>query len=363
MLSLSHRPLPPRRSFLRRAPRRRTRLKENMTVCVAAICENGRKIVAATDWRLAFGGVASDASAGKMLWFGDWLFMYAGAPAQTNLIFEELRFKETLTRDSINDKVLEAYRKAKSKFCAHAVLSQYDLTMEEFRNDGLRMFGADLFKELSEAIDRQAAYFNEHLLIAGFGNAANAAHLFQVGIETSSPTLSAAAAIGSGAEVALSVLVNLKHARHSTLGDTLYAVAAAKFAAEMTEDDSVGQRTSMYVAWLRREGDAPEKPPGVFLMEEEVQMLRIIWEEHGRPKIPDAAAPPLWEIVKRVKNTRPGIAVPMDVGDMRLSFAANAYVQKQMNETTRQSDSQTLGDQRSPCDEECPRTDQNAPGD
>ncbi len=235
-----------------------------MTVCVAAICENGRKIVTASDWRLSFAGVASDATAGKMLWFGDWLFMYAGTPSQTNLIFEELRFKENLARNSINDDVLESYRKAKAKFCAHAILSPYDLTMDEFKKEGLKMFGSTVFRKLSDAIDRQGEYFNEHLLIAGFGGSPNAAHLFQVGPETSSPTLTGMGAIGSGAEVALSTLVNLKQARHSGLGETIYAVAAAKFSAEMTEDDSVGQQTSMFIAWKRSDKDVPDRPSREF---------------------------------------------------------------------------------------------------
>lgn len=279
-----------------------------MTVCVAAICENGRKIVAAVDWRLSYAGIASDSASGKMLWFGDWLFMYAGVPGQTNLIFEELRFKEKLNRESINDEVLTAYRKAKAKFCAHAILSPYDLSMEEFKAEGLKIFGAEVFARLADAIEKQGQYFNEHVLIAGFGDSENAAHLFQVGNETSSPTLTGLGAIGSGAEVALSTLVNLKQARHSTLGDTIYAVGAAKFASEMTEDDSVGQRTTIYVAWRRTENDPSEKPPGRFLDGDELSNLRSVWEKHGRPRQPEAASPILWEIVKRVKGLpKPGV--------------------------------------------------------
>ena len=276
-----------------------------MTVCVAALCENGRKIVSATDWRLSYGGVASDAAAGKMIWFGDWQFMYAGIPDQTNLIFEELRPRAKFDRASVNDAVLDAYRKAKARFCAHAILSQYDLTMEEFKKEGLKIFGEETFARLTQAIERHGAYFNEHLLIAGFGDSPNAAHLFQVGSDTSSPTLGGAAAIGSGAEIAMSTLVNLKQARYRSLGDTIYAVAAAKFSAEMADDDSIGPKTSIYISWKRTESDT-EKPPGEFLAPEEIDELRAVWEEHGRPKMPDAAAPPLWKIVKRIKGSKYG---------------------------------------------------------
>jgi hypothetical protein len=179
-------PKPPTRKFIRRPSGQR--IGSPMTVGIAAICENGRKVVVATDWRLSLAGVASDSSAGKMLWFGDWLFMYAGVPSQINLIFEELRLSERLDRKSINDQVLAAYRTAKSKFCAHAVLSSYDLTMEEFKTEGLKIFGEDVFGRLSNAIERHGEYFNEHLLVAGFGDSVNAAHLFQIDQGTSSPT-------------------------------------------------------------------------------------------------------------------------------------------------------------------------------
>ena len=130
----------------------------------------------------------------------------------------------------------------------------------------------------------------------------------------------------------MSTLINLKQARHSSLGDTLYAVASAKFSAEMTEDDSVGQRTTMFIAWRRGDNDAPEKPPGQFLDVDELTGLRSLWEEHGRPKMPEAAAPVLWEVVKRLKGVRPGVSVPLEVADIRLQFAANAYTRKYLED-------------------------------
>jgi hypothetical protein len=304
------------------------RLRRDVTVCIAAICENGRKIVTACDSRLSLAGIASDAFAGKMLWMHDWLFQYAGVPDQINLIFEEMRFGNKFDRVSLHDEVSAAYRRAKAKFCAHAVLSPYDLTMDEFKKEGLKIFGSDIFGQLSDAIQRQGEYFNEHLLVSGFGDAENAAHLFKISNDPSSPTLTGIAAIGSGAEIAISTLLNLGHARHSTLGDTLYEVAAAKFSAEMTEDRSVGTRTTMYVAWRKKEGDPSDKPPGEFITDEEIGDLRLAWEEYGKPRNPEAAAPLLWEIVKRVKGVGPGVGTPMEVGDFALSLKAHAHLHR-----------------------------------
>jgi hypothetical protein len=161
----------------------------------------------------------------------------------------------------------------------------------------------------------------------------------------------------------MSALMNLKQARHSTLGDTIYAVAAAKFASEMTEDDSVGQRTSMYVTWRRTDSDPPEKPPGRFLDDDELKELRAVWEEHGRPKMPDASLPTLWNIVRRIKGARPGVSVEMEPGDMQLSWAAVSYLQKQEREAAMRLASQTSEDRQSPCDEACPQKDQHRPAD
>ena len=50
-----------------------------MTVCIAAMCGGGRKIVSATDGLVTLGGITADILAGKLRWFGDWQIAYAGA--------------------------------------------------------------------------------------------------------------------------------------------------------------------------------------------------------------------------------------------------------------------------------------------
>lgn len=234
-----------------------------MTVCIAAICENGRKFVAATDRRLSFAGIATDLLPGKMFWFGgDWLFLYAGVPSRIELINEEMRKFPKFDRATVYETVTTSYRRAKAKFCAHAILAQYDLSMDEFKTDGLKMFGEETFSRLSEQIDSEATYFNEQLLAIGYGDNENAANIFEVGPTLASHALSGVAAIGSGAEVALANVLLLKQARHRQLSDTIYAVAAAKFAAEIAQESDVGNTTLMYVGWKRTETDQQDKPPG-----------------------------------------------------------------------------------------------------
>lgn len=102
--------------------------------------------------------------------------------------------------------------------------------------------------------------------------------------------LTSMAAIGSGGAVALSTLLTLGQSRDSSLSETLYRVAAAKFMSESSAGQYVGQRTAMYISWKRREGeDEPGKLAGVPVQPDQVDAVREAWERHGRPKIPDRA--------------------------------------------------------------------------
>jgi hypothetical protein len=74
-----------------------------------------------------------------------------------------------------------------------------------------------------------------------------------------SHALDGIAAIGSGADVAMSTMLVLGQNRGMTLEETLYSVASAKFAAERCE--GVGRTTTMFVSWKRTESD-PEKSRG-----------------------------------------------------------------------------------------------------
>ena len=88
-------------------------------------------------------------------------------------------------------------------------------------------------------------------------------------------------AIGSGADVAMSQLMLLGQKRSSTLADTLYCVAAAKFASEHSNGLGVGERTSMHVSWKRGETDPKGEVVVQRISEAEVASLRAIWNEQG----------------------------------------------------------------------------------
>jgi len=85
-----------------------------LTVCIAAASNDGRFVVTATDGQLTFGEITADVMLGKRVWFDDWQCMYAGEPANCQMIFEEMHTihsDQPLTRENIKTVMLTAYRK------------------------------------------------------------------------------------------------------------------------------------------------------------------------------------------------------------------------------------------------------------
>jgi hypothetical protein len=111
-----------------------------MTVCIAAACDGGKRVVTATDGMLAAGSATADTLLGKMFWLGDWQFMYAGTPANVALIsgiIEEMSIDdpEVMSRRKIQHSVSKAYRKFVANFSSFETLNAFDMTLEELRSN------------------------------------------------------------------------------------------------------------------------------------------------------------------------------------------------------------------------------------
>lgn len=176
-----------------------------MTVCIAAMCDGGERVVTATDGLLTFGGITADVLVpGKMMWMGDWLFLYAGEPGNIDLILENIRVARSrngpLTRENIKPTIRSAYRQFVGDWAADAVLAPYGMSMEEFKKDGKKAFGegraAELGREMSAAV---AAYLQDQLLVVGWGKSPISAMLYEISAtRRASHFLAGASAIGSG---------------------------------------------------------------------------------------------------------------------------------------------------------------------
>ena len=223
--------------------------------------------------------------------------MYAGTVSEIELIMEELYpliGDEGLSREKIQSTIRVAYRKRLSKWSADRLLAPFDMEMEDFKTSGRAIFGEERQAELSRQIQDLARYFDPHILVIGWGKSEHAAMIYGIGPDgASSNAKSGFAAIGTGANVASSVMAMLGHSYSSSIDDTLYSVAAAKFSSEQCP--GVGRETAFYVA---RKIDGRAKMEN-FLIEAEVQLLRETWEEYGKPQIYADVGPKLQALVKR----------------------------------------------------------------
>jgi ATP-dependent protease HslVU (ClpYQ) peptidase subunit len=276
-------------------------LKERLlTVCIAAASNDGRFVVTATDGQLTFGEITADVMLGKRVWFDDWQCMYAGEPANCQMIFEEMHTVHSgqpLTRENIKTVMLAAYRKRMSASLSASVLAPYDLSMDEFKKDGLSMFGEREFTRLSQLLEDHAYQYRDQLLIVGWGKTIHANMIYKIEPHRDRDyKYEGIAAIGSGEVTALSTMLLLGQSRQTLLVDTLYNVAAAKFSAEKSYDRDVGQHTSMFVQWKRTDDD-DDGLPGKWITDIHVDRLRALWEEHGRPRFPEEARKEIYDII------------------------------------------------------------------
>ena len=117
-----------------------------MTVCIAAACDNGERIVTATDCLLSMDGLTSDTLAGKVMWLGEWQVMYAGTPANTALITREIEeltidAPDLMSRRHIQSTIAKAFGRFFNKASTFEALLPFGINPEEFRKDGAALLG------------------------------------------------------------------------------------------------------------------------------------------------------------------------------------------------------------------------------
>lgn len=279
-----------------------------MTVCIAAACNNGELVVTATDGLLSLGDVTGECVVGKMLWYGDWQLLHAGTPATFSLVMEEITKahvgdSEALSRLRVQETVRKAYQTVRSRMASFELLSPFNITMEEFLKTGAECFGEAPHEDLVRQISSRGSQFQEQMLVLGWGLSPHSVMIYEVG--PSGDWLHEAAgfaAIGSGAQMAHTMLLLLGQARHRTLAETIFNVACAKCFSEKSGDFDVGKQTTMYV-WRKRTGeDEPSKLCGGFVSFEDLDTLRRLWTEHLKPHIPDEAWADITQIAARMNN-------------------------------------------------------------
>lgn len=291
---------------------------KSMTVCIAAACEGGERIVTASDGLFSLGDVTGETVLAKMLWLGDWQFMYAGIPANFSMVYEEittmgLEDPDVLSRRRVQETIRQAFRRVCARYASFEHLLPFNMTIDEFKKDGLAVFGESYFGELLRQISNTGAKIQDQILVTGWGHSPYSAMIYEVGPTGDwLHTAAGFAAIGRGSQMAQTMLVLLGQARHRTLSETIFNVACAKFNSEKSTDPAVGQNTAIYVSRKRPESDESAKLTGDFLEQDDINELREFWHRHLRPRIPDESRVAITRIASKFNNgttSGPGRAV------------------------------------------------------
>jgi len=277
-----------------------------MTVGIVRSCENGKYAVIACDAALSWGNQVADVGATKMMWFGDWCFLFAGQLSSTEMTMESVRHAvaksdSALTRENICETVREAYRKHSEQWSAIRHLAPFGLDMSDFLQKGRRFLGSKVAESLSNAIrEDYIQNFHDEILVVGWGFAPRSATIYS--ISPSGDRLhgkDGLAAIGSGADAALSTLMLLGHDTSSSLDEAVYAVAAAKFS---SEGHGIGRDTRIWIGRKRLPTDDISDIPGTMVNPDEIESLRSIWEKYGKPRIPSEAGDVIQKVTARLSD-------------------------------------------------------------
>src|ERR1019366_7244282 len=239
------------------------------------------------------------------LWYGPWQFMYAGVPSNFSLVSEEienihLEDESSLSRLRVQETVRRAYQTVRSRLASFEYLSPFNITLEQFSNTGLESFGETFHGELCRNISHRASQIADQILVIGWGHSPHSVMIYEVG--PSGDCLHEAAgfaAIGSGSQMAYTMLLLLGQARYRTLAETIFNVACAKFFAEKSDGLDVGRMTTMHVL---RKSDDPSQRNGQFVSVEDIDKLRNLWDTHLKPQIPDEARIQITGIAARVND-------------------------------------------------------------
>lgn len=263
-----------------------------MTVCVAGIAEHDgeKSVVTATDEMVTTGYFGKDKVAMKREFLHlDWEALFAADDVSEvtpilgcvrSLIHEKYsdRFPNGyVSLGEISGAFSQGYNKAVGMACEARILQRYGLTMEKFRDDGLRMFGSDVFNRIGRQIEDVS--LGVDFLVCGFDGAGEP-HLFTVG----SPGIIKVYdqigfwAVGSGQQSALSSLFFSGYNRSKDLNEAIYRVCEAKFMAESAS----GVGASTFVSVRSFPDVIAYIPNGAPLAKD----IRKAWEREGRPRMP-----------------------------------------------------------------------------
>jgi ATP-dependent protease HslVU (ClpYQ) peptidase subunit len=229
----------PKRNFWRAKP---------VTVCIAALAEDGKKIVMASDSKAAFGEFSADKGVIKNIPLKNgYAVMLAGndvGDAMPTLRRAKVQIGNSRDADEIANCLHEALVETRRQKVEAKILSKLGFTVETFRTEGKDSLTESAYYDVVSEIRRMELSLT--FLLCGFDELGEG-HLRVVASDDSPQDcdMLGFAAIGSGASAALSSLSFTKdHCNFypsATSAEVFYYVLAAKFMAESATD--VGKDT------------------------------------------------------------------------------------------------------------------------
>ena len=264
-----------------------------MTIGIAAVCDWGRYIILASDQMISTEDYAGEGTIKLWSIHRDWGLVYAGNDlAHISPIYERARDKlnpsASVSAENVTNAMLEAYRAEigeKVNAYLSPLLSPFSLQPSDFWQHGKDKLGETLFATHHQHImnvDLECEF-----LVAGYDMRPDRQKAHVVGIVNPGKSVNedttGFSAIGSGAAVAINMLLFHSFNNRMDLVPALYHVCAAKF---MTEQPGIGKTTDVVV--LQRDGEGG-KVQAHSLTPLFVREIRECWCEEGKPRFPPCA--------------------------------------------------------------------------
>jgi hypothetical protein len=259
-----------------------------VTICMAAFSQREQCMVTVSDTMLSYDNAApatDEATEKIFLLKGNWRMLFAGSVIPINGVLTRIYATQQPTSDfddgpkeldHLKKVCREAYQAERRQRVTDRFLSVYNMTLDDFRREGLENFGVQEFAKINEKI--RDFDLDLTILVCGFDKQ-GFPHIFEVGDpgQIAEHDLLGYAAIGSGADMARGILTP-RSVKRLPWREMMYRLCQAKFASETAT--GVGRVTS--VLFFSRNGIH------LILPNSHVEKLRSVWDkERSMPIVSD----------------------------------------------------------------------------
>ena len=299
-----------------------------MTICIASITKDG-ELVTVSDHMLSFhDGIftAESAALKQSSLTADWFALYAsddvgGVPSLLARIESKVGgWNDVLSVTDMTAHVGAAFQEERLFRAEELHLRPNRLDLETLYQPDIALSrGESTIALLRDRVEQHS--IGTELLVCGYdanpGHISRSAHILHVthpGI-VKNYEMPGYWAIGKGSLLALSWLASRRHSRFHSMAMGIYHLCEAKFSAEGASD--VGKETFVVVHSKDRKWKSAEKdrdPLGV---------IRVAWEEHGRPAVPNDVAVKVHQWPKSEDGWLPKPSVVMPSASQTLNSSSS----------------------------------------